>query len=76
MSVDELNRNELIELKQHYYCERNNNVSYGELANIDELVSDYEICQVYGNIEFTEEDFFVIQIEMRMRRNYKCLNFK
>lgn len=57
MSVKDLTREQLIELKQKYYTERNENVSYGELADIDNLVSDNEIFEEYGYITFVEEDF-------------------
>ena len=57
MSVKDLTREQLIELKQRYYTERNGNVSYGELADIDNLVSDNEIFEEYGYITFVEEDF-------------------
>ena len=57
MSVKELTREQLIELKQKYYTERNENVSYGELADIDNLVSDNEIFEEYGDITFVAEDF-------------------
>ena len=59
MSVKELTREQLIELKQRYYTERNENVSYGELADIDNLVSDNEIFEEYGHITFVEEDFCI-----------------
>jgi hypothetical protein len=57
MSVKDLTREQLIELKQRYYTERNENVSYGELADIDNLVSDNEIFEEYGDITFVAEDF-------------------
>ena len=59
MSVKELTREQLIELKQRYYIERNENVSYGELADIDNLVSDNEVFEEYEHITFVEKDFFV-----------------
>ena len=60
MSVEELSREQLIELKQNYYCNvLNNNASYGELADIDNLVSDEEIFKEYGGIIFTNDDFFL-----------------
>ena len=59
MSVKDLTREQLIELKQRYYTERNENVSYGELADIDNLVSDNEIFEEYGHITFVEEDFCI-----------------
>lgn len=58
MSVKELNREQLTELKQNYYCNvLGNNVSYGELADIDNLVSDNEIFEEYEHITFVAEDF-------------------
>ena len=57
MSVKELTREQLTQLKEHYYCERNERVSLGELVCINELVSDKEIFEEYGDITFTEEDF-------------------
>ena len=58
MKVDELNRDELTELKRNYYSEKNKNVSYGELSFIDDLVTDSEIYKEYEGVEFTSEDFF------------------
>lgn len=57
MSIYELNEEQLTELKQHYYCERNESVSWGELAIIDELVSFDELVEEYGTTDFVEEDF-------------------
>lgn len=58
MNILELSKRQKEELKQRLYCEKNENVSYGELANIDELVSDKELFETYGGIDFTEDDFF------------------
>lgn len=57
MIVKELGREQITELKQHYYCERNENVSWGELADIDNLVTDTEIFEEYSGTYFVEEDF-------------------
>ena len=58
MKVRELNRNQIIELKQNYYCNvLDNNASYGELAEIDNIVTDAEIFEYYDFMEFTEDDF-------------------
>lgn len=57
MKVQELNRDCIETLKQSYYCDRNESVSYDELANIDNLVSDDELFDYYGGVEFTEDDF-------------------
>lgn len=57
MKLKDLSKEQIIRLKQNLYCERNENVSYGELADIDNLVSNEEIEKEYGDILFVEEDF-------------------
>ena len=57
MSYDELNRDQILALKQNYLVRTQNNVSYNELAEADNLVSDDELEQEYKNINFVEEDF-------------------
>lgn len=57
MSVYELSKNQLIELKQNYLCEVQKNVSYGELCDADNIISDEEIFSEYGNVEFSKDDF-------------------
>ena len=53
MNVKELNREQLTELKQHYYMfdkfEDEIDVSYYELATINELVTDEEVFEYYAN---------------------------
>lgn len=62
MKVRELNREQLIELKQHYYMfdkyEEEQDLSYYELSLIDELVTDAEIFEYYDNHAFSNDDFF------------------
>ena len=57
MSVFELSKNQLIDLKQNYLCEVQKNVLYGELCDADNIVSDEEIFSEYGNVEFSKDDF-------------------
>ena len=57
MTIRELNKEQLEQVKQHYYCENNERVSWGELVYINDLVSDEEIFDAYENVYFTEEDF-------------------
>ena len=56
MTVKELNREQLIILKG-YYLSKDGDVSYGELAAADEIVSDEIIFEEYKNTDFVEEDF-------------------
>lgn len=58
MKLQDLNREQIIQLKQNLYCEKNENASYGELAEIDNLVSDEELEEEYGDTYFVDEDFF------------------
>lgn len=62
MNVHELNREQLIQLKQGYLCEisdkRNGETpSWYEIANADEFVTDEEIFDFYAGTYFVEEDF-------------------
>lgn len=58
MSVEELNRDQLIKLKQAYLCELYDHVYWYQLAYADELVSDEEVITAYSVFTFSEEDFF------------------
>lgn len=57
MDVRELNREQLEKLKVNYYSERHGDMSYGDIVEIDELVSDEEVFEEYAGTVFTEEDF-------------------
>lgn len=59
MTVYQLNRDELVELKQRYYFQlHNKDISYDEQAFIDKLVTDEEIYEEYKNTIFSSDDFF------------------
>lgn len=63
MSVKELNREQLEQLKIQYLDnllmeEEDRNISYGEIVSIDDIISDKLIFDLYGDIMFTDEDFF------------------
>ena len=59
MTVYDLDRDQLQELKQHYYAEKTGeDLSYEELANIDDYVSDEEVYDEYDGTDFVPEDFF------------------
>lgn len=57
MKLKDLTPDQKIELKQALLTQ-DRDVSYGELANADELVSDKQLEDAYGDTEFTEDDFF------------------
>lgn len=58
MKLSELNEEQVIQLKSKILTEKDNNVSYGELANAAILVTDEELEEYFGGIEFVDEDFF------------------
>ena len=63
MGIRELTKDELTEVKQVYYgClineREHRDLSFKEYADINSIVSDEEIFEAYGHINFTEEDFF------------------
>ena len=59
LSVRDLNREQLEQVKQHYYILKHENTgtSYGELAAINELVTDAEIYTEYDGTIFYKDDF-------------------
>ena len=61
MNVEELSPNQFTELKQSYYCnvvKADEPVSWGELCDIDKLVTDEEVRDYYSGTHFVTEDFF------------------
>ena len=57
MKLKDLTPDQKLELKQALLTQ-DRDVSYGEIANADELVSDKQLEDAYGDTEFTEDDFF------------------
>ena len=57
MTLQELTDEQRLQLKQHLLCERQESVSYGELADADELITDEELEEAYSGTEFVEGDF-------------------
>jgi hypothetical protein len=62
MTVQELDRDQLIELKQMYLTEKGEEVgdgtSWSEYADADDIISDKEIFERYEGYTFTNDDFF------------------
>lgn len=67
MTVYELTPNQKIELKQNYLAQKNEEngegTSYGEFADVDNLVSDAEIFAEYEDTDFVPDDFFCTAID-------------
>lgn len=57
MDVRELNSEQLEKLKVNYYAERHEDMSYGDIVDINNLVSDKEVFEEYAGTMFTEDDF-------------------
>lgn len=59
MTVYDLNRDQLTELKQRYYAElTGRDLSYEELANIDFYITDYDVQREFEGVDFVVDDFF------------------
>lgn len=61
-TIDELTRDELIELKRAHLCATQRQISLFDLQNrADELVSDKVIFAFYEKHLFADDDFFVMK---------------
>ena len=60
MTLAELNREQIIELKEHILCQDREaeGVSYGELLEADEIIPDSRVEEEYGDTDFVPDDFF------------------
>lgn len=58
MTVYDLTREQLQQLKQRHMMEQGASLSWDELADIDSVVSDEEIQEAYEGTNFVEDDFF------------------
>ena len=60
-TLNELSAEQISELKQYYLCNvkyEDQGVSWGMLANADNIVSMEELEEEYGHVTFTDDDFF------------------
>lgn len=79
MKINELNRQQLQQLKTQYYDEilqetEGRGISYGEMFEIDNIITDEKIKNEYAGYIFTKEDFFTESEEnwkMTRKVNYK-----
>lgn len=55
MKVTELNREQLVQLKQRLLIE---NATWTDLDMADEFVPDEAVFHAYKGVDFVEEDFF------------------
>ena len=68
MTLKDLNKNQIHQLKEQILLEKNEDVSYGELANADSLISDSEVEKRFGGINFVPDDF---RIEEEINKEIK-----
>lgn len=57
MTLNELTPEQRLRVKQNMLIKEQDNVSYGELVDADELISDAELEEEHGSTEFVEDDF-------------------
>ncbi len=62
MTVRELNEDQMRDLKEQMLFrlldEHGESPSYGELADVDKIISDEEVFSRYEDRDFSEDDFF------------------
>lgn len=62
MTVQDLNREQLQQVKVNYYTndcnEPDGPLSYGDILGIDNIVSDEEVYEAYAGVDFVKDDFF------------------
>ena len=59
MRVYELNNEQLLQLKQELLIERlEDGISYGALADADNIISTWEVYDSFDGVEFCAEDFW------------------
>lgn len=56
MLVEDLTRDQLVELKQNMLCQKGS-TSWGELAEADSIISDEEVFKEYAGTIFSADDF-------------------
>lgn len=76
-TVSELKHEELTELKRDYYTEYLNEnegrePSLDELQNIDDIIDDACIMNVYSHLTFVDEDFFCNSEKQGLTQTLKC----
>ena len=67
MTVSELTRDQKIELKMQMLIDRGD-VSWGELAEADNLVSDEELEEEFAGTDFVTDDFLSVEYEGELER--------
>lgn len=75
MNFNELTEEQRLELKQRILTERldakGESPSYGELADADDLVSDADLADRYGDTVFSPDDFFCSEEDPEYRKQAK-----
>lgn len=80
LSVKDLTKDQRIELKQNYltqkYSKNGKSPSYGELADVDNLVTDKELDNEYANTVFCNDDFMCSMGESKKVEKINKNNFE
>ena len=58
MSVYDLSKEQLAELKQAIMCQSSMEPTWSELCNPDDFVSDEEAYNAFSSFTFSKEDFY------------------
>lgn len=58
LNFNELTWEQKLQLKQQILVDREQNISWGEWAMADSIVSDKELEDMYGDTVFSKDDFW------------------
>ena len=58
MSVYDLSKEQLAELKQAIMCQSSMEPMWNELCNPDDFVSDKEVYDAFAGVTFSKDDFY------------------
>lgn len=68
MTLSELTKDQKIELKQGMLIYYRDNVSWGDLAEADNLVSDEELEKEFAGTDFVTDNFLSVEYEGELER--------
>jgi hypothetical protein len=60
MTIKDLDKQQLTQVKQAYFAENHENMSYDDLEMINTLVSDEEIFEAFEGVNFVDDDFWKV----------------
>lgn len=76
MTVYDLTRDQMVELKQKMLCDRDGHASWSDLADADTKIPDSDVFKEYEGTEFSQDDFShksKVMFEVDVRVSYDAV---